>query len=192
MGSPYRKCWNRTRACAGRCWGTACPAPRTVTKVRPSYSMLQPPTYHHSICTWPWLRETVTNSLLHSERNTKLGGVSPVLNNTDLGWDHVPGVPAGLDRKAQGGKRAPGRGQRHHSVRVTTANEKRKKHACVHFLAQDRNLLKKLSTLAKCLYNQQSLLLPEDPHLEASSDVVPVHKLRELRNKVTCIYSWGF
>ena len=56
---------------------------------------------------------------------------SPVLNNTDLIWDHVPGVPAGLDRKAQGGKRAPGRGQRHHSVRVTTANEKTKKHECI-------------------------------------------------------------
>jgi hypothetical protein len=52
----------------------------------------------------------------------------------NLGRHDVPGVPAGLYGKAQGGERAPGRAQRHRSVRVTTVHadeKKKKKKTCV-------------------------------------------------------------
>lgn len=44
MGSPFKKCWNSMSACLGRWRGTSCPAPRTVTKVSPLYTLLHPPT----------------------------------------------------------------------------------------------------------------------------------------------------
>lgn len=49
MAFPCKKCRNNMSACRGRCRGTSCPAPRTVTKVRPLYTWLQPPTTYLKI-----------------------------------------------------------------------------------------------------------------------------------------------
>jgi hypothetical protein len=85
---------------------------------------------------------------------------SPVVN-TDLalGWGHVPGVPASFDRKTQGGERAPGRTQRHYTVRVTT---EKSKNSCI--------LVGVCSQPVASLY----ILLPEDPDPEASLNELPV------------------
>ena len=41
---PVIKAWKSARASFGLCKGTSCPAPLTVTKFRPSYSWVHPPT----------------------------------------------------------------------------------------------------------------------------------------------------
>jgi len=151
MASPCRKCWNKTSACAGRCWGTACPAPQTVTKVRPSYYMLQPPTYQHSMV------EIVRNSAGFREEH--VGGYYPVLETlTSVGtmYQGYQLVLTGRPRAAR---------ERLVDVRGTTVSvsplQNGKKNMDV-FSCTRKSLKKAMYT--RCLYTSKAY------HLEASSD----------------------
>jgi hypothetical protein len=114
-------------ACLGRWRGTSCPAPRTVTRVSPSYTWLHPPTSCCCFC-WSIPKQNHTKNNVHEGMHGRLRASYTTSRDDDDDEAHlllgvVPRVPADDGWKVQGVDGVPCRCQGDYRVRISTANK---------------------------------------------------------------------